>query len=83
MGRKIDVDELIDANRVADLLGLSHRNSVTTYQHRYPSMPRPVVNISKSRIRLWLEPEITEWAVEHERGKDRRKRGSTLGVVDR
>jgi predicted DNA-binding transcriptional regulator AlpA len=61
VGRKVDVDDLIDANGVAEMLGLSHRNSVTTYQRRYPSMPRPVVDKSKSRIRLWLRSEITEW----------------------
>jgi glutathione-regulated potassium-efflux system ancillary protein KefG len=62
VGRKIDVDDLIDANGVARLLGLAHRNSVTTYLHRYPDMPRPVIDFRESRIRLWSRPEIEHWA---------------------
>ncbi len=34
LGDEIDVDDLIDANEVARLLGLAHRNSVTTYLNR-------------------------------------------------
>lgn len=62
MGKRIDVDDLIDANEVARLLGLAHRNSVTTYLNRYPDMPRPAVEIRESRIRLWSRPEIVTWA---------------------
>jgi glutathione-regulated potassium-efflux system ancillary protein KefG len=62
VGRKIDVDDLIDANEVARLLGLAHRNSVTTYLNRYPDMPRPTFEIRESRIRLWARPEILSWA---------------------
>jgi predicted DNA-binding transcriptional regulator AlpA len=66
MGKKVDIDDLIDANGVAEMLGLSHRNSVTTYQRRYPSMPRPAVNLPKSRIRLWLRSEIRQWLADRE-----------------
>jgi hypothetical protein len=71
MGRKIDVDDLIDANEVARLLGLAHRNSVTTYLNRYPDMPRPTVEIRGSRIRLWSRPEIMSWATRPGRTKRR------------
>lgn len=71
MGRKIDVDDLIDANEVARLLGLAHRNSVTTYLNRYPDMPRPTVEIRGSRIRLWSRPEIMNWAARTGRAKPR------------
>lgn len=67
MGRKIDVEDLIDANGVADMLGLSHRNSVTTYQRRYTSMPRPVVDMRQSRIKLWLRSEVSEWMTKREK----------------
>lgn len=67
MGRKIDVEDLIDANGVAEMLGLSHRNSVTTYQRRYPSMPRPAVDMPKSRIKLWLRSEVDEWMTKREK----------------
>jgi hypothetical protein len=61
MGRMVDVDDLIDAQEVARLLGLKHRTSVATYQRRYPLMPRPVVDLSASRTRLWLRSEVAEW----------------------
>ena len=62
MGRRVDLSELIDANEVARLLGLSHRNSVTTYLRRYADMPRPVLERAEGRTRLWLRPEIVAWA---------------------
>ena len=62
VGRKVDLDELIDVNGVAAILGLSHRNTVTTYLRRYADMPRPVVEFKASRVRLWLRSEIVDWA---------------------
>lgn len=59
---KVDLDDLIDVNQVAEILGLSQRNTVTTYLQRYPDMPRPVLEFESSRIRLWLRPEIVAWA---------------------
>ena len=37
--------ELVDAQGVADLLGLSYRNAVSAYQKRYPDMPRRLLSI--------------------------------------
>lgn len=62
MGRQVDLDDLIDANGVAELLGLAHRNTVSVYQHRHEEMPRPVVNLGNGRVKLWLRPEIRQWA---------------------
>lgn len=64
MGRRVDTDDLLDANGVAHLLGLAHRNTVSVYQHRYPEMPRPVVDLSHGRTKVWLKPEIERWAAE-------------------
>ena len=36
MGCKVDTDELIDAQGIADLLGLAQRNTVSLCQRRYP-----------------------------------------------
>jgi len=58
MGRKVDVDELIDTQQVAKILGLAHRNTVSEYQARYPDMPRPVVVRRARRLKLWLRPEV-------------------------
>jgi glutathione-regulated potassium-efflux system ancillary protein KefG len=62
MGRTIDVDDLIDAQGVADRLGLAQRNTVSLYQKRYPDMPRPVVDLGKGRCKMWLLSEIDAWA---------------------
>ena len=61
MGRKVDVDELIDAQGVADMLGLAQRNTVSLYQKRYPDMPRPVVDLGQGRCKMWLRAEMTSW----------------------
>ncbi|MGO9976892.1 MAG: helix-turn-helix transcriptional regulator [Solirubrobacteraceae bacterium] len=58
------IDDLVDAHGVAELLGLSHPNTVSVYQHRYENMPRPVVDLGKGRIKLWLSSEIRQWAAE-------------------
>jgi len=58
---QVDTEDLIDAHGVAELLGLSHPNSVITYQRRYPKMPRPVVDLGPRRVKLWLRSEIEAW----------------------
>jgi glutathione-regulated potassium-efflux system ancillary protein KefG len=63
----VNTEDLIGAAEVAKLLGLAHHNSVTTYLRRYDDFPRPVVDLSESRIRLWLRQDIVEW-------RDRRSR---------
>lgn len=57
----VDPADLIDARGVAEVLGLSHPNSVSTYQHRYPDMPRPVVDLGEGRCKLWLVSHIRDW----------------------
>lgn len=61
MSRRVLVGDLIDAHDVAEILGLTHRNTVSQYQTRYPDMPRPVVNLGRGRPMLWLRPEIERW----------------------
>ncbi len=61
MGRSVDVDNLVSAAEVAEILGLAHHNSVTTYLHRYEDFPQPVVEKSGGRIRLWDRREIQAW----------------------
>lgn len=62
MGKKVDVDELIDAADVAAILGLANPTSVYVYLARYELMPRPVVDRGKNRAKLWLRSEVQEWA---------------------
>ena len=57
----IDTADLVDSQEVADLLGLSHRSSVTTYLKRYDSFPRPVVDRGAGRTRMWLRSDVVGW----------------------
>jgi predicted DNA-binding transcriptional regulator AlpA len=64
VGRYLDAEDLVDAQGVAELLGLAQRNTVSAYQRRYPAMPRPVVDLGKGRCKLWLRSEIERWQSE-------------------
>jgi predicted DNA-binding transcriptional regulator AlpA len=61
MSPRVDTADLIDAQAVAGLLGLAQRTSVSVYQHRYPDMPRPVVDMGQGRCKLWLRSDIESW----------------------
>jgi predicted DNA-binding transcriptional regulator AlpA len=61
MSPKVNTEDLISATEVAQILGLSHYNTVTTYLRRYDDFPRPVVDLSGGRIRLWLRPDVEAW----------------------
>jgi predicted DNA-binding transcriptional regulator AlpA len=69
--RYLDADDLIDAQGVADLLGLAQRNTISAYQRRYPAMPRPVVDLGQGRCKLWLRSEIDAWRSERLAGSGR------------
>jgi len=58
----VQTEDLVDSHEVARLLGLAQRNSVTTYLHRYPDMPRPVLDFGRGRTRLWRRSDIETWA---------------------
>ncbi|MEI2700149.1 MAG: hypothetical protein V9E94_18115 [Microthrixaceae bacterium] len=66
MARMVDPDDLIGAAEVQAILRLSHPSSVTTYLKRYPDFPRPVVDRSDSRVRLWQRQDILRWQQERE-----------------
>lgn len=62
---RIRTEDLIDVYEVAELLGLTHRNSVTTYLNRYDDMPRPIIDFGGGKCRLWLRSEVREWLKSH------------------
>lgn len=62
MAELVDPDDLIDANEVAKLIGLSRSTEVSIYLKRYPDMPRPVYDRGANRTKLWLRPQIEAWA---------------------
>ena len=55
----VELDDLIDAAQVADLLGLSTRNSVPIYRKRYPAFPEPV--LVRERCIFWHRPDVMAW----------------------
>jgi len=61
MAPLVNTDDLADARELAELLGLSHPNSVSLYQKRYPDMPRPALDLGRGRPRLWVRNEIIDW----------------------
>jgi predicted DNA-binding transcriptional regulator AlpA len=58
----VNVNDLIDAHGVAELVGLSHSNSVSGYLRKYPDFPRPVIDRGVGQARLWRRAEIEAWA---------------------
>jgi hypothetical protein len=62
MTKRVAVDDLIDAQGVADILHLAHRNTVSQYRRRYTDMPKPAVDLGEGRVKLWLRSEMTRWA---------------------
>lgn len=56
-----DPDDLISAAEVAEILGLSHRNSVSTYRRRYADFPVPIPSPHGGRTLLWRRGEVLAW----------------------
>jgi predicted DNA-binding transcriptional regulator AlpA len=72
---KVDTEDLLDTQGVAEILGLAHRNTVTQYQRRYTDMPKPVFDLGAGRVKLWLRSEMERWAAKQaSRGRTRPKR---------
>lgn len=59
--RASDADDLIDAGAVAEILGLRHRNSVSTYRSRYPDFPPGMPSPLGGRGRVWRRGDIVAW----------------------
>lgn len=57
-------DDLIDAHGVAEILGLSMSQTVSTYQRRYADLPQPVLDLGRGRPKLWSRCAIERWATE-------------------
>lgn len=61
MGRTVDLDDITDTAGVAEVLGLTHRNSVGQYRKQYADFPQPVKNLGNGRCLLWLRSDIQRW----------------------
>ena len=76
---RVDTEDLIDANDVAGIIGLAHRNTVSQYLQKYADMPRPVVDLGGSRARLWLRSEVEAWVRQRQPRRPGRPRKSGIG----
>ncbi len=56
---QVDHEDLLNASEVASLLGLAHREAISTYRRRYPDFPAPL--ISKGTCVLWHRAHIEAW----------------------
>jgi len=62
MGRKVDLDDLLDAADVAEVIGLANPTSVSIYRTRYDDFPDPVWASRGGRCQLWLRLDVERWA---------------------
>ena len=61
MGRKVDVDELIDAQGISDLLGVQ-RTQPHQWRDRDIGFPEPI-SAPLTKAVLWHWPEVKAWAI--------------------
>ena len=59
MGKKVDVDDLVDAREVAEMLGLSSPRAVAVYASR--GLPDPIIDRGPNTAKLWLRQDIESW----------------------
>ena len=76
MPKRVNLDDLVDAHGVAEMLGLAHPNTVSVYQRRYEDMPKPALDLGKGRVKLWLKPDLERWASQRSRSRGRPPRDS-------
>ena len=69
VNRVVSLDDLLDAAGVATAVGLTHRNSVTTYMHRYSDFPRPLLETNGGRCRLWSRADVDQWTANRQKPK--------------
>ena len=69
MGQKVDLDDILDAEGVAELLGLGDARSVSTYRGRFPDFPLPVLRSGGGRCQYWLRQDVEAWQATQRRGR--------------
>ncbi len=60
MGRKVEVELLVDAVEIAARLGVKRPQVIHDWRRRHEEFPQPVAQFGG--VRVWLWPEIEEWA---------------------
>lgn len=61
MGQHVDLGDLLDADEVAEILGLSSRGAVSVYRKRYEDFPEPVLIRQSGRCQFWLRQTVEAW----------------------
>ncbi len=59
MGRRVDVDDLVDATEIARRFGVARQSVIHDWRRRHPEFPEPI--FLTTRTRLWLWPEVRRW----------------------
>ena len=62
---RIDPNDLLNAKEAAELLGLSHREAISTYRRRYEDFPEPV--LKKGTCVLWARKDLDDWMSSRQR----------------
>jgi predicted DNA-binding transcriptional regulator AlpA len=60
VSRTVKVENLIEAQGIADRLGLAQRQTIDSWMRRHPDFPRPLG--TWGRTRLWDWSEVEAWA---------------------
>jgi len=68
MGKKVDVDDLVDAREVAEMLGLSSPRAVAVYASR--GLPDPIIDRGPNTAKLWLRQDIESWLQDRTNSRD-------------
>lgn len=61
MGRRVDVDDLLDAGAVARLMGLADGKAVSTYRTRHEDFPAPVLRGDGGKGTYWVRQDVEAW----------------------
>lgn len=60
---KVDPDDLLSSDQVAELLGLRNRRAVSVYRIRYPDFPPPIID--RDRCKFWHRSDVEAWKQHH------------------
>jgi hypothetical protein len=60
MGRRVDVDDLVTADAIAEQLGVNKGSVVHDWIRRDIGFPDPVVTLGS--VRVWAWPDVEKWA---------------------
>ena len=56
---RIDPDDLVNAQEVAPIIGLTNPSGVSVYRRRHEDFPAP--KVEKGQCVLWLRSDIEAW----------------------